>query len=158
MWYRDDVRTSAYNDVRSVSAPNKERTDEIAEKHGDHLAGRLAHPVWPSDGPVPQGELCLQRRPSGPARHRGRGWPVLAARVTTRPDDAADTGRPLASCQRQTAARIRVRRALTHPGGPQPPGSGLGGRARREVYRCASGPSSMARWIRPPASSGTGLT
>src|SRR5215831_14362803 len=26
VWYRDDVRTSAYNDVRSVSAPNKERT------------------------------------------------------------------------------------------------------------------------------------
>jgi hypothetical protein len=35
--------------------------------------------------PFPQGELCLQRRPLGRARHRCRGLPFLAATVMTLP-------------------------------------------------------------------------
>jgi hypothetical protein len=38
--------------------------------------------------------------------------------------DGNPGGLRLASCQRQTAARIRVRQALVHPGGPRAQGSG----------------------------------
>src|SRR4051812_17408880 len=44
--------------------------EEDAQGPGDDRSGRLADPLRPDDGPVPQGELRPQRRPAGPPGDR----------------------------------------------------------------------------------------